>query len=249
MKPWHRFCVIKVEKSKPLNIKKMNPPNMPAQPALKMPIRWGDRILRVQSIQTKLSTSIYIPVGWVICGITQTQLDADILAFVDAENKVKAKITGAVGLRDAAFDKVHNDLRYIMCLVKGTAYDNENIATTVIESCGYFVKPKHGRPFRQNAAFNTVIPGTVILTGDGRGSHEWEKSLDMITSIHLPPTTISKAIITDAVPGTVCYFRTKKFDTNRKTYNWSPWIRLAVGFGGRHLGGGGTASSAGSMAA
>ena len=227
----------------------MNPPNMPAQPALKMPTTWGDRILRVQSIQTKLSTSTYVPSGWSIFGLTQTQLDADILAFIDAETNVKAKITGAVGLRDAAFDKVHNDLRYIMCMVKGITFTNESIATTVIESCGYFVKPKHGRPFRRNAAFNTVIPGTVILTGDGRGAHEWEKSMDMITSIHLPATSISKAIITDVVPGTVYYFRTKKFDTKRKTYNWSPWIRLAVGFGGRHLGSGGTSSSAGSIAA
>ncbi len=227
----------------------MNPSNMPAQPALKMPIRWGDRLLRVQSIQTKISSSIYIPAGWTIFGLTQTQLDADIAAFVAAENAVKAKTTGAVGLRNAAFAKVHDDLRYIMCMVKGIAFANENIATTIIESCGYFVKPKHGRPFRQNAAFNTVIPGKVILTGDGGGPHEWEKSLDMITITHLPPTTISKAIITDVVPGTVYYFRTKKFDTKRKTYNWSPWIILAVGFGGRTLGGGGTASSAGSIAA
>ena len=176
-------------------------------------------------------------------------MDADIAAFVDAENKVKAKITGAVGLRDAAFHKVHNDLRYIMAMVKGIAYDNENIAITVIESCGYFVKPKHGRPFRRNAAFNTVIPGTIIITGNGGGDHEWEKSLDMITTTKLPPTTISKTIVTDLVPGTIYYFRTKKFDTKRKTYNWSPWIRLAVSFGGRTLGGGGTASSAGSLAA
>jgi hypothetical protein len=227
----------------------MNPPNMPAQPALKMPITWGDRLFRTQSIQTKISTSIYIPVGWVICGINQTQLDADIAVFIDAEINVKAKITGAVGLRDAAFDKVHDDLRYIMAMVGSIAKANKNIATVIIESCGYFVKPKHGRPFRQNAAFNTVIPGKVILTGDGGGAHEWEKSLDMVTSSKIPPTTTSKTIVTDVVPGTVYYFRTKKFDTNRKTYNWSPWIRLAVGFGGRTLGGGGTASSAGSMAA
>jgi hypothetical protein len=171
------FYVIMVEKSKPLNENTMNPSNMPAQPALKMPITWGDRLLRVQSIQTKISTSIYIPVGWVICGINQTQLDTDIATFVDAENAVKAKITGAVGLRNAAFDKVHDDLRYIMCMVKGIAFANENIATVIIESCGYFVKPKHGRPFRRNAAFNTVIPGKVILTGDGGGAHEWEKAL------------------------------------------------------------------------
>ena len=139
MKLWLVFCVEARWKSKPLNTKKMNPPNMPAQPALKMPIRWGDRVLRVQSIQTKINSSIYIPVGWgwVICGINQTQLDANIATFIDAESRVKAKEIGAVGLRNAAFAKVHNDLRYIMCLVKGIAFNNENIATTIIESCGY----------------------------------------------------------------------------------------------------------------
>lgn len=227
----------------------MNPPNMPAEPALKMPIRWGDRILRVQSIQTKVSTSIYITVGWATCGINQAQLDADIAAFVDAETNVKAKIPGAVGLRNAAFAKVHNDLRYIMCMVKGIAFSNENIATTIIESCGYFVKPKHGRPFRRNAAFNTVIPGKVILTSDEPGHNQWQMSTDMVAITHLPPTNTSQTMVSDLTPNDVLYFRCKKPDTNKQTYNWSPWFRLVIGSGGRNRGGGGTVSSAGSIAA
>jgi hypothetical protein len=249
MKLWHRFCVIRVEKYKPLIKNIMNPPNMPAQPALKMPTTWGDRILRVQSIQTKVNTSTYIPSGWTICGLTEVQFDADILAFVDAENAVKAKITGAVGLRDAAFDKVHDDLRYIMCLVKGIAFSNENIATTIIESCGYFVKPKHGRPFRCNAAFNTVIPGTIILTSDEPGNNQWQMSKDMVAITHLPSTNTSQTMVSDLTPNDVLYFRCKKPDTNKQTYNWSPWFRLIIGSGGRNIGGGSTSSSAGSMAA
>ncbi len=227
----------------------MNPPNMPAQPALKMPTTWGDRLLRVQSIQTKVSTSIYIPSGWTFCGINQTQLDADILAFIDAENNVKAKTTGAVGLRDAAFDKVHDDLRYVMAMVQSIARANKNIAVVIIESCGYFVKPKHGRPFRRNAAFNTVIPGKVILTSDEPGFNQWQMSRDMEAITHLPSTNTSKTMVSDLTPSDILYFRCKKPDTNKTTYNWSPWFRLIIGSGGRTIGGGGTASSAGSMAA
>lgn len=222
---------------------------MPAQPALKMPIRWGERVLRVQSIQSKVKASLYIPVGWLICGINQTQFDADIAAFIDAETNVKAKIPGAVGLRDAAFKIVHDDLRHIMCMVQGIAFNNENIATTIIENCGYFVKPKHGRPFRRNAAFNTVIPGTVIITSDEPGFNQWQMSTDMEAIIHLSPTNTSQTMVSDLTPNDVLYFRCKKPDTNKQTYNWSPWFRLVIGSGGRNLGGGGTASSAGSMAA
>ena len=227
----------------------MNPPNMPAQPALKMPTTWGDRLLRVQNIQSKLINNSYIPTGWSSYGLTQAQFDLDIATFIDAEVNVKAKMPGAVGLRNAAFKKLMEDLRCIRAMVQGAAYANPEIDTAIIASCGFFVIPKHGRPFRRNAAFNTQVSGNVVMTADGGGAHEWEMSLDMINNTRLPATTTSKTIITELMPGTVYYFRTKKFDTKRIIYNWSPWIRLMVGSGGRNLSGRGTVSSAGSIAA
>lgn len=219
------------------------------QVALKMPTAWGDRVIRVQSIQAILTNNAYIPNGWTILGLTQTQFDADIAAFTEAAVAVKNKAPEAVALRNAAFKVLKQDLSYIMSMVQSIANANPGQAAGIIEACGFFVIPKHGRPARQNAAFNTQIPGTVMLTADGAGPHEWQMSKDMVDISSLPATKTSKTIVEELNPGDVRYFRNKKFNTKARTYNWSPWIKLMVDPGGVHKGSSGTTGAAGSLAA
>jgi hypothetical protein len=219
------------------------------QVVLKMPTTWGDRLMRVQSIQAILTNNTYIPNGWTILGLTQTQFDVDVATFIAAVTAVKDKTFEGVTLRNAAFKTLKQDLGYIMSMVQSIADANPAIATVVIEACGFFVKPTHGRPARQNAAFNTQIPGTIMLTADGAGPHEWQMSKDMVDITTMPPTTTSKTIVEELNPGDVLYFRNKKFDTKARTYNWSSWQRLMVGPGGVHKGSSGTTGSAGNLTA
>jgi hypothetical protein len=72
-------------------------------------------------------------------------------------------------------------------------------------------------------------------------------SKDMVTITILPPTNGSKTTVTGLNLGDSLYFRSKKVDSKKKTYNWSPWFLLKVGAGGRNLGGGGSHSSSGNL--
>ena len=214
---------------------------------LKMPSKWGDRVLRVQDIQGKLTGNTYIPSGWTAGTLPQTQFNADVLAFTNAETAVQAHAVGAVGLRNAAYKTLKEDLSYVMIMVQAKADANHNIAVTIIESAGFFVRTKTTGQKRINAAYNTQIPGTVIITADGGGHTQWEMSKDMVTITILSPTNGSKTTVTGLIYGDVWYFRSKKVDSKKKTYNWSPWFLLKVGSGGRNLGGGGTHSTAGNL--
>ena len=214
---------------------------------LKMPLKWGDRVLRVQDVQGKMTNNTYFPTGWTANTLTQAQFNADVTAFINAETAVNAHTPGAVGLRNAAYKTIKQDLSYMLIMVQAKADANPNIAVTIIGNAGFFVRTPRGGQKRINAAYNTQIPGTVIVTADGGGHTQWEMSKDMLAVTNLPSTNASKTTITGLTPGDVWYFRSKKVDTAKKTYNWSPWFLLKVGSGGRNLGGGGTHSTAGNL--
>ena len=69
----------------------------------------------------------------------------------------------------------------------------------------------------------------------------------MTTIITLESTNTSRTTVSGLTPSDVWYFRCKKVNTKKKTYNWGPWIPLKINAGGRNLGGGGTHSTAGNL--
>lgn len=203
---------------------------------LKMPTKWADRILRVQFIQGKLTGNSYFPVGsWPANVVTLAQLGLDITAFLAAQSAVAAR-TGTVAARNAAFLVVKKDLEALKAMVQLKADSDVTNAATIITSAGYFVKVIKVKQKQINDAMNTQISGTVLLTSDTPGHHEWEQSKDMVTIIHLPATSTSHTLVSGLTPGDVWWFRNKRVDTKKATHNWSPWVRLQVGAGGK-LGG------------
>jgi len=214
---------------------------------LKMPSKIGDQIIRVTDIKGKLTANATFPTGWAVGTLTQTQFNSDVQAFLDAETAVKAKTPGAVSLRDEAFITLKKDLESIKGMVQDKANANPTTAISIIEGAGFFVKTSSGNHKRKNEAYNTQIPGKVIITGDGGGQHEWEMSKDMVTIINLPDTPTSITSVSGLTYGDTWYFRSKKVDTKKKSYNWSAWFPLKVGPGGRNLGGGGAHTTAGNL--
>ncbi|MHB8261515.1 MAG: hypothetical protein ACYDEC_14720 [Bacteroidia bacterium] len=160
---------------------------------------------------------------------------------------VKNRVTGAVGLRNAAWATLKADLQLILAMVQSKANANESIATAIIESVGFFVKTTKGKIKQQNDALNTEVLGTVLLTSDTPGHHEWEMSKDMVTIITLPSTSTSKTYVHNLNAGDILYFRNHKVNTKKTTYNWSPWVKLMVSMGGKTAGGGSTPGHAGSL--
>src|ERR1700744_5149573 len=121
---------------------------------IKMPSKWGDRVLRVQTIQGKLAINTYFPGGWTISTLTQAQFNADVTTFLNRAADAEAHIAGAVGLRASAFKTLKQDLSYVLTMVQAKADANPNIAVTIIASAGLFVWVRGGSEKRKNEAFN-----------------------------------------------------------------------------------------------
>ena len=214
---------------------------------IKMPGKIGDKIIRLQEIVSKLTNNTYFLTGWTAGTLTQTQFALDVAAFITQVTNVKNHVAGAVGLRNAAYNSVKADLQLILAMVQSKANANPNLAAAIIGSVGFFVKGSGSKQKKQNAAYNTEIVGTVTLTADGGKHHEWEMSKDMVTIINLPATTTAQTQVTGLKPGDVWYFRNRKVNSKKDTYNWCAWIMLVIGAGGKNLGGGTTSTTAGNM--
>ncbi|HEX7415236.1 MAG TPA: hypothetical protein VF411_14420, partial [Bacteroidia bacterium] len=132
-------------------------------------------------------------------------------------------------------------------MVQSKANANESIATAIIESVGFFVKTTKGKIKQQNDALNTEVLGTVLLTSDTPGHHEWEMSKDMVTIITLPSTSTSKTYVHSLNAGDVWYFRNHKVNTKKATYNKSPWVKLLISGGGKTASSGNLRGHAGSL--
>ena len=214
---------------------------------LKMPSKWPDRILRAQTVQTKLTGNPTFPIGsWPANIVTLAQLGIDITTFINAENAVKAR-TGSTADRNVAFSTVKKDLENIMTMVQVKADANPATAASIITNAGYFVKTVKLKQKQVNDALNTQVSGTVLLTADAGGHHEWQMSKDMVTIINLPATSTAHTLVPNLNPGDIWWFRNKRVNTKKTTYNWSPWVQLRVGQGGKLGGGGMSPGHAGSL--
>ncbi len=230
-----------------INYKK--PKNMSnPKAALNMPNKIGDKIIRAQSIQTKLTGNANFPVGsWPANIVSLTQFGTDVTTLVTTETAVVNK-TGTVAARNAALTVVLTDLRALKTMVQVKADANPANAANIIISAGFIVVTRSNHSKRQNQALNTEVLGTVLLTADKGGHHEWQMSKDGGTTIvNLPATTTSITKVTGLNPGDVWYFRNRKVNTKKTTYNWSTWLKLIIGPGGKTTGGGNQSGVAGSL--
>lgn len=210
---------------------------------IKMPAKIGDKIIRLQQTESKLTNNTWFPTGWLAGTLSLAQFTTDVNTYMSAETNVKNHVSGAVGARNAAYQTIKADLQLILAMVQAKANVNLAMAAAIIGSVGFFSRNEGGTHKKQNAAFNTQIVGTVTLTADGTGHHEWQMSKDMIAITNLPATTTAETQVTGLNTGDVWYFRNRKVNSKKTTYNWSAWIQLKVGAGGRNLGGGGGAHS------
>jgi hypothetical protein len=195
---------------------------------LKMPSKIGDRIIKAQFIQNKLTGNANFTVPYPANIVSLAQLGTDITALVAAETASKNRAPGATDARDAIMSTVIADLRSIMHLVQIKADTNPANAETIIMGAGYDVKGTSVKQKQQNAAKNSEVSGTVILTAEGTGAHEWQQSKDQVNIIHLPSTSRANTALSGLTPGEVWYFRNRKIANKNGQFNWSAWQRVMV---------------------
>ncbi len=217
---------------------------------LAMPHKIGDKIIRAQSILAKLTNNATFPVaGWPANVVTLAQFGIDVTALVNAETAVKNR-TGTSAARNAALATVMTDLRSLLYMVQLKADANLSNAASIITSAGFAVKTAAIKQKQKNDAKNTEVLGKVLLTAEGSGHHEWQMSKDKVAITSLSPTSVAHTFVSGLHTGDVWYFRNHKVNTPKITYNWSSWIELTVGSGGKNTGkGGGNGLNTGSVAA
>ena len=142
---------------------------------IKMPNKIGDIVIRLQEMVSKLTTNSYFSTGWTAGTLTQAQFGLDVTAYITEVTNVKNHVIGAVGLRNAAWTTLKADFQLILAMVQSKANANESIAATIIESVGFFVRATKAAVKHVNDAINTEIMGTVLLTADAAGHHEWQQ--------------------------------------------------------------------------
>ena len=214
---------------------------------LNMPEKISQKIVRAQAVETKFTGNINFPVGsWPINIVSLTQFGTDVTTLANAEAAVASK-TGSVAARNAALVVVMTDLRGLKSMVQAKADANPTNAASIIVSAGFNVVTRNSHTKKENAALNTEVTGTVLLTADKAGHHEWQMSKDMTTIINLPATTTCTTQVMGLTPGDVWYFRNHKVNTKKTIYNWSAWIKLIIGPGGKTAGGGNATGRAGGL--
>jgi hypothetical protein len=157
-----------------------------------------------------------------------TALNTDITLLDTLETAAKSRTVGTVDARNAQVEVVKNDLRLMRNLVQALADATPAKAEQIITSAGMTVKKtgQHGR--HTNLAVNYTEPGTVLLTGEGTGPHEWRMSTDEINWTPLPASRSSKTIVSGLTPNTKYYFQNRQILTKGLKSEWSPVFSIRV---------------------
>ena len=197
--------------------------------ALKMPIKIGDKIDKARGIQDKLKDGAAFLTSFP-ANLTPPleQLDADINALVEAEAAARNKIPGSIDVRDTALNNVLNDLKSIMNIVQAKADESPANAKTIIMAAGYDVKKTGIKQKQQNDVRNTQVSGTIIVTAEGTGPHQWQKSKDKIELIDLPDTISPHTIVSGLKYGNVWYFRSRKIAADGERCDWCDWMEITI---------------------
>ena len=158
-----------------------------------------------------------------------TKLNNDIAALDAAETGCKTSPpTKTVEERNAALEKVKADLRSLRNDVQEVADADPANAEAIIASSGMSSKYQGHHGKQQNTAKDGVEQGSVDLTAEGAGAHEWRISTDELSWTLLPSSWTAKTTVTDLTPGTVYSFQNRRMLPNNEKSEWSQSVKIRV---------------------
>jgi hypothetical protein len=156
-------------------------------------------------------------------------LNTHTLALDAAETALHTKPpTGTVAFRDAASEVVKADLRALRSDVQTVADKNPSQADVLAKSAGMDIKHMNTQKKRGNTAENDEVTGTIVLTAEDAGPHEWQMSKDQVNSINLPATSKAKSKVFKLISGDTWYFRSRPILTQGEEGEWCQWIKIVV---------------------
>jgi hypothetical protein len=157
------------------------------------------------------------------------KLIADVEVLENAEIAFKTiPPTESIQTRNKALSVVKADLKNMQLIVQLAANEDPDNAETIIASASMSIKTFSIRGKQQNTAENGVEEGSVELTGEGTGPHDWQYSTDGVTWVKLSSSRTSKTTVNDLTPGTLYYFQNRRLLANDEKTEWSPSISVRV---------------------
>ena len=158
-----------------------------------------------------------------------TELGIHIKVLEDAESACRTKPpTGSTVDRNKAQEDVKTNLRALCLIVQQLADADPENALSIIRDANMSVRnlPSHGK--QMNAAEDGIETGSIELTGEGAGAHEWRISTDDKTWIPLDASSNSKITVSDLESGTIYYFQNRKMLPKNQKSEWSQSIKIRI---------------------
>ena len=161
--------------------------------------------------------------------VTLANATLHINALDSAETALTTKPpTGTTQQRDAAKKVVTDDMESLRLYVQTLVNASPAQAETIAASAGMTVKAftNHGK--QKNTAKDGAVDGSVILTAEGTGPHEWRSSTDGTIWTAQPSSRTSKTTIAGLISGTKYFFQNRQMLTNGAASQWSQSVSIRV---------------------
>jgi hypothetical protein len=158
-----------------------------------------------------------------------TVLNTDISALEVAQTGFKRKPqTVSIEDRNNALEKVKADLRSLKYDVQALADADSVNAKSIITSAGMSWKTLSNHGKQKNGATDGDVSGSVNLTAEGAGPHEWRWSSDGVVWHNIRATLGATKTAYGFTPGIVYQFQNSKILPNEQEGEWSPIVTLMV---------------------
>jgi len=193
--------------------------------ALNFPSKVIELILFAKAVFKAMSGNAYFPGS----AAKVTVLNVDITALDAAQTGCSTTPpTVSVDARNVALEVVKNDLRALRNDVQTIADANPTKAQAIITSASMGIKKARVHNKQQNTAKNGVEDGSVDLTAEGKGAHEWRMSTDNVTWTPLPASITSKTQVSNLTSNSDYYFQNRQMLPNDVKTEWSQSVKIRV---------------------
>jgi len=159
--------------------------------------------------------------------VTVLNTDIDVLEAAQVGFKTMPQ-TVSIEDRNNALEKVKADLRSLRSDVQALADVDPANAMSIITSAGMSWKTQSTHGKQQNGATDGVQSGSVDLTAEGAGPHEWRWSTDGIVWHNIRATLGATKTVYGLTPGTVYHFQNSKILPNEEEGEWSQSVTIMV---------------------
>ena len=159
--------------------------------------------------------------------LVKFKADIQVLDTIEANCSTNPP-TASIGARNKALRTVQAGMRSLRSDVQLVVDENPTNAVAIASSANMSIKKQGAHGKRKNTAEDGIEEGTVNLTGEGAGPHEWRISTDEIAWTLLPSSRTAKTTVENLTLGTVYSFQNRMMLVNNEKSEWSQSVKIRV---------------------